>query len=448
MTPDEQRVLDRIDEELLVRVTCELLQATGQNPPGEEAATVAALAAAGRELGLDVVTSPVEPRRDNVSITLAGGNGPGLLILGHTDVVPVGDGWTTDPYGGVVEDGRIYGRGASDMKGGLAAALVAMAALRGAGLSGPVELAAVVDEEETGKGISAYVENARTLTRSGNTNRPGGALPGGEPRTAENGDTLGSTEHDTTLASTEHGVMLGGGERGVVGAGPGFLGCITAEPTDLQTIIAARGDSYLRVAIHGRACHAGNPDDGANAIYGAAAVVAEIDRLHAELAADPHPLLGPATWSVGQINGGTGGSIVPADCVIVADRRLLPGESPAAVLDDLRSHVAALRLEDRGLSVELEMPMEMPAFETAPDADLVRVVEAARVDAGGPDLPLAGWTAACDGGYVARDLDVPVVVLGPGSVTTQAHRADESVPIAELVTAARAYTLTALRLLT
>ena len=91
--------------------------------------------------------------------------------------------------------------------------------------------------------------------------------------------------------------------------------------------------------------------------------------------------------------------------------------------------------------------MEMPAFETAADARLVRVIEAARVEAGGPDLPLAGWTAACDGGYVARDLDVPVVVLGPGSVTTQAHRADESVPIAELVTAARAYTLTALRLL-
>jgi acetylornithine deacetylase len=394
MTPEELRVLDRIDEELLVRVTCELLQAAGQNPPGEEAATVEILAAAGRELGLEVVTSTVEPARDNVSITLAGGNGPGLLILGHTDVVPVGDGWTTDPYGGIVKDGRIYGRGASDMKGGLAAALVAMSALRGSGLSGPVELTAVVDEEETGKGIRAYIADVR---------------------------------------------------RG--GTGQGFVGCITAEPTDLQTIIAARGDSYLRVAIHGRACHAGNPDDGANAIYGAAAVVAEIERLHAELAADPHPLLGPATWSVGQINGGTGGSIVPADCVMVVDRRLLPGESPAAVLDDLRARVAALRLEDRGLSVQLEMPMEMPAFETPADADLVRVVEAARIDAGGPELPLAGWTAACDGGYVARDLAVPVVVLGPGSVTTQAHRADESVPVTDLITAARTYTLTALRLL-
>jgi acetylornithine deacetylase len=392
VTPSEQAVLDRIDEDLLVRVTADLVRATGQNPPGEEAATVAVLAAAGRELGLDVVTSPVEPGRDNVGITLAGGNGPGLLLLGHTDVVPIGDGWTTDPFGGEVRDGRIYGRGASDMKGGLAAVLVALAALRGTELSGPVELAAVVDEEETGKGIRAYVASA-----------------GGRPRS--------------------------------------FLGCITAEPTDLQTIIAARGDSYLRVAIHGRACHAGNPDDGANAIYGAAAIVAEIERLHAELAAAPHPLLGPATWSVGQINGGTGGSIVPAECVIVADRRLLPGESPATVLDDLRSRVAALDLKSRGLTVDLDMPMEMPAFETAAEDALVVATEAARRDAGGPALPLAGWTAACDGGYVARDLGVPVVVLGPGSVTTEAHRADESVPIAELVTAARTYALTALRLL-
>jgi acetylornithine deacetylase len=389
ITSAEQAVLDRVDEELLVRITQRLLQATGQNPPGDEAATVAALSAAAIELDLDVVATRVEPGRDNVSVTLAGGNGPGLLLLGHTDVVPIGEGWTKDPFGGELVDGRIYGRGASDMKGGLAAALAALAALRGVELSGPVELAALMDEEETGKGIRSYVETPR-----------------------------GS-----------------------------WLGCITAEPTDLQTIIGARGDSYLRVSVHGKACHAGNPADGANAIYGAAAVVAEIERLHAELAASPHPLLGAATWSVGQIQGGTGGSIVPAECVVVADRRLLPGESPAGVLDDLRARVTALKLEDRGLTVELEMPMEMPAFLTAADTDLVTVTDAALSDAGGPGLPLGGWTAACDGGFVARDLDVPVVVLGPGSVTNQAHRADESVSADELLVAAKAYVLTALRLL-
>jgi acetylornithine deacetylase/succinyl-diaminopimelate desuccinylase-like protein len=385
----EQAVLDRIDEDWLVELTTSLVRAAGQNPPGEEAATVAVLSAAATELGLDVVETAVEPGRNNVRITLEGDGGPGLLLLGHTDVVPVGDGWTTDPFGGAVHDGRIYGRGASDMKGGLAASLAALAALRGVGLSGPVELAALVDEEETGKGIRAFVSSV---------------------------------------------------------PGP-FLGCITAEPTDLQTIIGARGASYLRAEIHGKACHAGNPDGGANAIYGAAAVIAEIERLHAELAKRPHPLLGPATWSVGQIHGGTGGSIVPAECVVVADRRLLPGESTDAVLDDLRARVAGLRLADRGLTVDLAMPMEMPAFQTPADSELARATDAALADAGGPGLPLGGWTAACDGGYVARDLGVPVVVLGPGSATSQAHRADESVAIEELLVASRAYALTALRLL-
>jgi acetylornithine deacetylase/succinyl-diaminopimelate desuccinylase-like protein len=203
----------------------------------------------------------------------------------------------------------------------------------------------------------------------------------------------------------------------------------------------------VRVEIHGKACHAGNPDDGANAIYGAAAVVAEIERMHAELARRPHPLLGPATWSVGQIHGGTGGSIVPAECVVVADRRLLPGETTDALLDELRERLAGLRLDERGLTVDLAMPMEMPAFQTPADSELARTTDAALADAGGPGLPLGGWTAACDGGFVARDLGVPVVVLGPGSATSQAHRADESVAIQELLVAARAYALTTLRLL-
>ncbi len=149
--------------------------------------------------------------------------------------------------------------------------------------------------------------------------------------------------------------------------------------------------------------------------------------MHAELADHPHPLLGPATWSVGQIRGGSGGSTVPAECVVVADRRFLPGESPTTVLDDLRARIDALRLTERGLTVEASMPMEMPAFETSAESPLARAAVAAVADAGGPALPPGGWTAACDGGFVARDLGVPVVVLGPGSVAEQAHRPDESV---------------------
>lgn len=392
LTADERAVLDQIDLDEITSLTQVLVRAVGENPPGQEAATVAALTEACRTAGLECVHTEVEPGRENFSASLGGGAGPGLLLLGHTDVVPAGDGWSVDPVGGLVRDGRLFGRGAADMKGGLAACVVAMAALNRAGvpLSGPLELAALVDEEDTGRGIRHYLS---------------------EPPSR------------------------------------GFLGCIVAEPTDLQTVVAARGDAYLEYTVHGRAAHSGNPDDGANAICGAAEIIADLEAWHHELAKDPHPLAGPATWSVGQVRGGTGTSIVPADCVVVADRRLLPREGADEVLAAATSRLRSLGLEGRGLSADVRVIMAMPGFETPTDDRFVRITDAALQEAGGPGLLLGGWTAACDGGFIARDAGVPVVVLGPGSVSEQAHRADESVDLHQLLVASRTYALTAMRLL-
>lgn len=390
MTAAEQAVLDLITAEEIRDLAVDLVRAGGENPPGDEGAAAKALGAACSERGLDVRTSEVEPGRPNVTATLPGGTGPGLLLLGHTDVVPVGEGWSVPPFGGAVRDGRLYGRGAADMRGGLAASVVALSALRraGVGLAGPVALAALVDEEETGKGIRAYL-----------------------PATAD------------------------------------FAGCVVTEPTELRTVVAARGDSYLEITVTGQAAHSGNPADGRNAIYGATRIVAEIERWHDELATRAHPLAGAPTWSVGQVNGGTGTSTVPAECVIMADRRLLPGETGQAVRDGVARGIEALGLAERGLSYAVDLTMEMPGFETAAGEPLVEAARRAVRDAGGPDEPVSGWTAACDGGFVARDTGVPVVVLGAGSATTQAHRPDESVALDDLVVAARTYALCALRLL-
>lgn len=387
----ERAVFDRIVLDDLVDLTVALVAAGGENPPGGEEATVSVLAEAGRVRGLSTSTVEVASGRPNLSACLPGGDAPGLLLLGHTDLVPVGDGWSVDPRGGEVRDGRLFGRGATDMLGGLAACLVAMHALgeTGVELAGPVELAAVVDEEETGKGIRHYLADA---DRSG------------------------------------------------------FRGCVVAEPTDLQTVIAARGASYLEFATHGRAAHSGSPGDGRNAIYGAAEIAAQLAAWHEELTSATHPLVGPATWSVGLIEGGSGASTVPAECLLVADRRLLPREDAAAVLSEVRDRVAKLDLPARGLAVDITMTMDMPGFETPANHPLVTTTDTALRDAGGPGLPLGGWSAACDGGFVARDARAPVVVLGPGSVATQAHRPDESVGVAELLVAARAYALLALRL--
>jgi acetylornithine deacetylase len=199
--------------------------------------------------------------------------------------------------------------------------------------------------------------------------------------------------------------------------------------------------------VHGRSAHAGSQEKGRNAIYGAADVVAGIRRLHAELAHETHPLLGTAAWGVGVIEGGTGTSMVPDRCRVSIDRRLLPGQSGEDAKREIDALLTSLDLPSRDLSASSELVMEIPSFEVPADDPFVGAVRSAAIDAGAREQPPAGWPAACDGGYLMRDTGIPTVVLGPGSVGGQAHRPDESVAVAEVVTAARAYALCALRLL-
>ena len=371
-----------IDADEVVALAQRLVRARGQNPPGEEAVTVAVLTEECRRRGFEVTLDEVAPGRANLIVRVGTGSGPGLLVLSHSDVVPPGDGWSADPFSGDVRDGRLHGRGSADTKGGLAAAIVALSTVDNAARSAPITLAVLVDEEELGLGIRHYVRS---------------------------------------LSAADHAA------------------CVVIEPTSLQPVVAARGDAYLEITLTGRAAHSGNPADGRNAIHGMAQVVAEIERWHDELAASPHPLCGPATWSVGTIEGGQATSTVAAHCRITADRRLLPGESAEDVRKDVERRLKTLGLADRGLTTTVRMTMDMPGFETPVDDPIVDNIAAALTAAGAPSPAPTGWTAACDGGFVAST-GIPVVVLGPGSVAEQAHRPDESVEIADLVTAARVYT--------
>lgn len=394
MIPALDAALDKVTAARVVAMTQALVRARGENPPGQEAATADALGLLADELALQVERTEVQQGRPNLRVTLPGGGwGPGLLFLGHTDVVPTGarSDWTHDPYAAELVGDRVVGRGAADMKGGLAAVLLAMAAVRETGVvpAGPVVLEALCDEEQHGIGIRRLIEGPR----------------------------------------------------------PDVLGCVVAEPTSLATVVAARGASYLRVDVRGVAAHAGRPEDGRNAISGAARVVADLDRWHAELAKEAHPLVGPATVNVGVIAGGTSGSAVPDLCRIEVDRRLLPGEPMSGVLAAVEARLTALDLEADGLSWTVSSPMDMPGFETPEDDPLVTAADDAMSLAGRGPAPLQGWTAACDGGFVAQAWGIPVIVQGPGSVAEQAHRPDESVPVSELLVAARGYTRTILALL-
>jgi acetylornithine deacetylase len=386
------RMLDAIDPHEVETLLQELVRQPSPNPPGGEQDVAEHLAAACRARGIDAELHEVAPGRPNV-YARAGAPGPGgLLLLAHTDTVPAGDGWTHPPFGAEIRDGRVIGRGAADMKAGIAAAVIAMAAVArsGAELTAPLELAAVVDEEEAGLGVRAMLD------------------------------------------------------RGGIEASA----AVVPEPTELQTIVACRGNCYVDVEVRGRSAHAGSPHEGRNAIYGATRVVDGVRRLHEALQAETHPLLGSGGWSVGVIEGGTGTAMIPDRCRISIDRRLLPGQSGEEAKCEIDDLLASLDLGAEDLSATSALTMEIPSFEVPLDHPLVHATRAAATEAGARDREPAGWSAACDGGYLMRDTGIPTVVLGPGSVIEQAHRPDESVPIAEVVTAARAYALLAQRHLT
>ena len=385
----ERTILDAIDTDELQEFTLSLVAAASENPGSTEEATVAVLVAACERYGFAVELMDVAPGRQNLVATLRGGGAPGLTFLGHSDVVPAGDGWNSDPFEPFVRDGRLYGRGSTDMKGGLAAIVLAMAALSSAPLRGPVQLVCTVDEEDRGLGIRAYAPTAKRDS---------------------------------------------------------FAGCIVAEPTDLRTVIGCRGDSYLKLTVNGKAAHSGRPDDGRNAIAAAARVLELVRADHEARRATPDPLLGSGTWSIGTIAGGTGTSIAAAECTVTIDRRLMPDEDAQTIADELLTQIREAGIDGDGITVDLAVEMEMPGFRTDPGHPLVAAAVDAIDHAGGGRIDVGGWTAACDGGFIARDVGIPCIVLGPGGLNDQAHQANESVGIDELVIAARAYALLALRI--
>ncbi len=356
---------------------------------GEERAVAEVVAAWLRERGVEARLVEAEPGRPNV-IAAFGSGRPGLVLNGHYDVVPVGAGWTRDPWGGEIEDGRLYGRGAADMKAGVACAMVAFVAATRAVREplGRLLLTLVIDEEDAGRGTRAVIRDG--------------------------------------------------------------LDCdwaVVCEPTDLVAVRAARGNCYLDVTVSGVSAHAGNPDLGVNAIHAGAEVVRRVVEFDRELQRRTHPLLMPPRTGVGTIEGGLLVSAVAPDCTMRIDRRTLPGEDGASALADLQRVLAAAPIEPAAAQVAVALTMEMPPFETPADHPLLAALRACAEEAGARPAEPIGATYATDAGFIARDAGLPVVVFGPGSVT-EAHRPDESVPLADLPVAARTYALLAERILT
>jgi acetylornithine deacetylase/succinyl-diaminopimelate desuccinylase-like protein len=317
-----------------------------------ERAMAEALGAIGKAAGLAVESKPVLPQRANLLVRLSprGKVRQRILLAPHLDTVGPPGG--AEMFRPVRKNGRIYGRGACDTKGSVAAMFGALLRLSTGG-SRPsqteIVFAGLVDEENAQAG-------SRALVASG---------------------------FKADLA-------------------------IVGEPTCLQVVTAHKGDLWLRLETHGKSAHGARPELGRNAVHEMARIV---DVLETEYAAEirdrQHPLLGRATVNVGSIGGGTQPNIVPAQCFITVDRRTLPGESEAAV----RREINAV-LRKHGLKATLGSARHAPCvpLETEPKLPLVQQL----LDAAGQTRPI-GVDFFCDAAVLAQG-GIPSVVFGPGDI--------------------------------
>jgi acetylornithine deacetylase len=227
--------------------------------------------------------------------------------------------------------------------------------------------------------------------------------------------------------------------RGVVKLCEGLTAhaAIVAEPTSLRAVIASKGVLRWRIRVRGKAAHSGKPHLGVNAIAHMARIVLALEQDHERLAAQSHPLLGPATCNVGVIRGGVQVNFVPDDCVIEIDRRLLPGESTDAVLAHYRRLLDGLQVQHPTLRAEMEPPMLTDEALFTPADSAVAQLASAVLSERGLDGRLCGVPYGSDASKLSRQ-GVPSIVFGPGSID-HAHAAVEFVELAEVEAAVGFY---------
>lgn len=391
--------LDSFHEQELLDIVCELIRIPSENPPGSEEAAARYVLQLLRDEGIEAELQWAAPQRPNVVARLKGtAEGPSLLYNGHLDVVPAGEGWSEDPFAAVIRGGELIGRGAADMKSGVAAMLYAAILLhrRGCPFAGELILLFNVDEERENVGM-------RHFLRSG------------------------------------------------VHADFAVIG----EPTDLGICTAHKGVGRYRIRTAGVAGHAAKVLEPDNAIPKMAALISALEPLRSRLKESADPLLGYATLNVTQIKGGTAPNIVPQHCEIEVDRRVIPGETAAQVLEQLKEtlNAAAGTSSSAGLSAgtgevtyEVDDYLFIPASTIPQDHELVQALVEVTGDVLGNPSAIGIFEATCEAPFLSVDLGIPTVIFGPGSLD-QAHVKDERVPVRQITDAAKVYMQLAMRLL-
>ena len=335
-----------------------------------------------KALDADVrLTFDDERRKANLFATLGPRVESGIVLSGHTDVVPVdGQDWATDPFELVEKDGRLYGRGTSDMKSFIAAALALAPEFAERGLKTPLHFALSYDEEVGCLGVGRLIADL--------------AQAGIRPKS-----------------------------------------CIVGEPTLMKPVIAHKGKQSYRCTVHGLACHSAYAPQGVNAVEAAAEAVAYL-RQTARRHRDSGPFdrsfaVAHTTVQTGVIRGGTALNIVPHECVFDFEFRHLPGDEPEALLREFRQYVeTSIEPEMRAVhpqaGFEIKFLSEIPALDTGMETEIVALAQELSGNAG------IGKVSFGTEGAQFQHAGIPTVICGPGSIE-QAHKPNEFVTVDQVM---------------
>lgn len=301
--------------------------------------------------GFEVHRLGTAERPTVVGILRGTGGGSSLMLNGHLDTVGVSS-YDGDPFAAVVQDGKLFGRGAFDMKGGVAAILVAAVRAARSGLAGDVIVTLVADEEF--------------------------------------------------------------GSMGAIDALAGFTAdaAIVTEPSELNVVLAHRGFAWFEIELTGFAAHGSMPHQGIDAIAHAGLVLRALDDFGARLdAAPPHPLLGHGAVRVSMIVGGTDAATVADSCTLTIERRTLPDETPDAVEVELRTILDELAAITPDFRFELRRLVARGAFEADPDWPIVRAVTESAERVLGGAAPVRGEPFWTDAGLIL-EAGIPCLLVG------------------------------------
>ena len=354
-----------------------LIQAESTPQKGELAAAEV-ISAELSHSGIDCRIDTWDQSRANIIAQVKSGGRKGALLFAcHLDVVGPGETkWEKPPFGAVESNGKIYGRGSADMKGGIAAAVTSIRQIVDSGtkLQGDIVFVAAAGEETDSCGAKRFISD-------------GGRLPE-------------------------------------------FIGVVIPEPTDFAIVTAHRGMLWLKVVTKGKAAHGSTPQLGVNAITSMRSVLDELENY--EIPAEPHELLGECSMSINTITGGEALNVVPDKCSIGIDIRTLPEQNHQDIITDIEKIFAKLKSENPRFDAEVSVVRQVQPLETDCGCDFVKDFCSA---VGTSETKAVGFTT--DGPHFAS-LGAPVVIFGPGKPHL-CHKPDEYIEISDIEKAVELY---------